>query len=110
MLTVIFIISIARVMGYAGMVMDLANALSTLLGGAYVAIAPLIGGIGCFVTGSATSASVMFATLQQSVAQQLGISEIWLMAANGAGATAGRNDFSGIALGVAAINLPGSDG
>ena len=111
MLTVIFIISIAKVMGYAGMVMDLANALSTLLGGAYVAIAPLIGGIGCFVTGSATSASVMFATLQQSVAQQLGINEIWLMAANGAGATAGKMiSPQSIALGVAAINLPGSDG
>ena len=77
-------------MGYAGMVMDLANALSSLLGNAYIAIAPLIGGIGCFVTGSATSASVMFATLQQSVAQQLGINEIWLVAANGAGATAGK--------------------
>ena len=111
MLTVIFIISIAKVMGYAGMVMDLANALSSLLGNAYIAIAPLIGGIGCFVTGSATSASVMFATLQQSVAQQLGINEIWLMAANGAGATAGKMiSPQSIALGVAAINLPGSDG
>ena len=111
MLTVIFIISIAKVMGYAGMVMDLANALSSLLGNAYIAIAPLIGGIGCFVTGSATSASVMFATLQQSVAQQLGINEIWLVAANGAGATAGKMiSPQSIALGVAAINLPGSDG
>ena len=111
MLTVIFIISIAKVMGYAGIVMDLANALSSLLGNAYIAIAPLIGGIGCFVTGSATSASVMFATLQQSVAQQLGINEIWLVAANGAGATAGKMiSPQSIALGVAAINLPGSDG
>ena len=85
--------------------------LSSLLGNAYIAIAPLIGGIGCFVTGSATSASVMFATLQQSVAQQLGINEIWLMAANGAGATAGKMiSPQSIALGVAAINLPGSDG
>ena len=110
MLTVIFIISIAKVMCYAGMVMDLANALSSLLGNAYIAIAPLIGGIGC-VTGSVTSASVMFATLQQSVAQQLGINEIWLVAANGAGATAGKMiSPQSIALGVAAINLPGSDG
>ena len=85
--------------------------LSSLLGNAYIAIAPLIGGIGCFVTGSATSASVMFATLQQSVAQQLGINEIWLVAANGAGATAGKMiSPQSIALGVAAINLPGSDG
>lgn len=68
-------------------------------------------GIGCFVTGSATSACVMFASLQQNIAQQLGISEAWLIAANSAGATAGKMiSPQSIALGVAAIGVPGSDG
>lgn len=111
MLTVIFIISIAKVMGYAGMVMALANGLVALTGSFYPIIAPLIGGIGCFVTGSATSACVMFAKLQQAIAQQLGISEAWLIAANSAGATAGKMiSPQSIALGVAAIGVPGSDG
>ncbi len=111
MLTVIFIISIAKVMGYAGMVVALANGLVALTGNVYPVIAPLIGGIGCFVTGSATSACVMFATLQQNIAQQLGISEAWLIAANSAGATAGKMiSPQSIALGVAAIGVPGSDG
>ena len=111
MLTVIFIISIAKVMGYAGMVVALANGLVALTGSFYPIIAPLIGGIGCFVTGSATSACVMFATLQQNIASQLGISEAWLIAANSAGATAGKMiSPQSIALGVAAIGVPGSDG
>ena len=111
MLTVIFIIAIAKVMGYAGMVVALANGLVALTGNFYPVIAPLIGGIGCFVTGSATSACVMFASLQQNIASQLGISEAWLVAANSAGATAGKMiSPQSIALGVAAIGVPGSDG
>jgi L-lactate permease len=89
----------------------LVNGLVALTGNVYPVIAPLIGGIGCFVTGSATSACVMFASLQQNIAQQLGISEAWLIAANSAGATAGKMiSPQSIALGVAAIGVPGSDG
>ena len=57
--TVVFIVAIAKLMGYAGMVTKLANGLVALTGSFYPFIAPIIGGIGCFVTGSATSACVM---------------------------------------------------
>ena len=109
--TVVFIVSIAKLMGYAGMVIALANGLVALTGGFYPIIAPLIGGIGCFVTGSATSACVMFAKLQLEIANQLGIDPYWLVAANSAGATAGKMiSPQSIAMAAAAISVTGSDG
>ena len=83
--TVVFIVAIAKLMGYAGMVIALANGLVALTGSFYPFIAPIIGGIGCFVTGSATSACVMFAKLQTEIAGQLNIDPTWLVAANSAG-------------------------
>lgn len=108
--TVCFIISIAKLMGYAGMVTDLANVLVTVTGGFYPFIAPIIGGIGCFVTGSATSACVMFADMQNQVALQLGLDPYWLVAANSAGATAGKMiSPQSIAVAVASVGLSGKD-
>ena len=109
--TVVFIVAIAKLMGYAGMVLALANGLVALTGGFYPFIAPVIGGIGCFVTGSATSACVMFAKLQTEIASQLSIDPAWLVAANSAGATAGKMiSPQSIAMAAAAISVTGSDG
>lgn len=109
--TVVFIVAIAKLMGYAGMVTKLANGLVALTGGFYPFIAPIIGGIGCFVTGSATSACVMFAKLQTEIAGQLNIDPAWLVAANSAGATAGKMiSPQSIAMAAAAISVAGSDG
>ena len=109
--TVVFIVAIAKLMGYAGMVIALANGLVALTGSFYPFIAPIIGGIGCFVTGSATSACVMFAKLQTEIASQLNIDPAWLVAANSAGATAGKMiSPQSIAMAAAAISVAGSDG
>lgn len=109
--TVVFIVAIAKLMGYAGMVVALANGLVALTGNFYTFIAPIIGGIGCFVTGSATSACVMFAKLQTEIATQLNIDPAWLVAANSAGATAGKMiSPQSIAMAAAAISVAGSDG
>lgn len=111
MLTVVFIVAIAKLMGYAGMVLSLANGLVAMTGNVYPLIAPIIGGIGCFVTGSATSACIMFANLQNEVATQLGVDPYWLVAANSAGATAGKMiSPQSIAVAVAAVSASGQDG
>ena len=54
MLTVVFIVAIAKLMGYSGMVLSLANGLVAMTGNVYPLIAPIIGGIGCFGPGGAT--------------------------------------------------------
>ena len=111
MLTVVFIVAIAKLMGYSGMVLSLANGLVAMAGNVYPLIAPIIGGIGCFVTGSATSACIMFAKLQNEVATQLGVNPYWLVAANSAGATAGKMiSPQSIAVAVAAVSASGQDG
>ena len=111
MLTVVFIVAIAKLMGYSGMVLSLANGLVAMAGNVYPLIAPIIGAIGCFVTGSATSACIMFAKLQNEVAAQLGVNPYWLVAANSAGATAGKMiSPQSIAVAVAAVSASGQDG
>ncbi len=67
-------------MVYAGMTNALAVALVGLLGPVYPLFAPLIGALGTFLTGSATSANVLFGNLQYTAATDLGVSKYWVVA------------------------------
>lgn len=89
-ITLLTILAAAKIMGYSGMTRDIAAFLVAVTGTAYPFFAPLIGSIGTFVTGSATSSSVLFGKLQAEAASVIGIEEIWLVAANIMGATAGK--------------------
>lgn len=51
-------------MGYSGMIGVIAQILVLITGDFYPLIAPLIGALGTFVTGSDTSANVLFGGLQ----------------------------------------------
>ena len=51
---------------------------------------PLLGWIGTWVTGSATSANALFAQMQATTAGQVGVSPTLLVGANTAGATLGK--------------------
>ena len=89
-ITLVSILAAAKIMGYCGMTSDIAAFLVAVTGSAYPIVAPLIGSIGTFVTGSATSASVLFSGLQAETASALGMDAVWLVAANTIGATAGK--------------------
>jgi lactate permease len=109
--TVISIVVLAKIMSYSGMVGSIAGALAAVSGSFYPVIAPLIGAIGTFITGSDTSSNVLFGGLQKQTALQLGINQEWLVAANASGATAGKMiSPQSIAIAVAAVNLPGKEG
>ena len=97
-------------MVYAGMTDALAVALVSLLGPAYPLFAPLIGALGTFLTGSATSANVLFGNLQLSAAADLGVSKYWVVASNMTGATAGMLSPQNIAVATGAINREGDEG
>lgn len=109
-ITVCAIVGLAKVMVYAGMTKALAVALVSLLGPAYPLFAPLIGALGTFLTGSATSANVLFGNLQYSAAQSLGVSKYWIVASNMTGATAGMLSPQNIAVATGAINKEGLEG
>ena len=89
-ITLMTILAAAKVMGYSGMTRDIAAFLVAVTGTAFPLVAPLIGSIGTFVTGSATSSSVLFGALQAETARAIGVQEIWLVAANTMGSTAGK--------------------
>ena len=107
-LTICAIVALAKIMGYSGMISQIATVVVAVTGGMYPLFAPFIGSIGSFVTGSGTNASVLFGGLQQQTAQTLGLNEVWVTAANAVGADAGKMiSPQTIAIAVAAINTPG---
>ncbi len=121
-ITIISLICLASVMNYSGMIGALAAGLVALSGSFYPFIAPLVGAIGTFVTGSDTSSNILFGKLQANVAGQLGMharttimgfsgSEAdWLAAANTSGATGGKMiSPQSIAIATAACDMKGSD-
>ncbi len=109
-ITILSVMGTAKLMGYSGMISDIATMFVTVTGSFYPLFAPLIGGIGTFVTGSGTSASVLFGGLQAQTAQTLGVSEAWMASANTMGACIGKMiSPQSIAIAVGAINLPGSE-
>lgn len=110
-ITILSIVALAKVMGYSGMIKSIALVLVAVTGGFYPLIAPLIGALGTFVTGSDTSANVLFGGLQVEVAKSLNISPYWLAAINTGGATAGKMiSPQSIAVATAATGLAGAEG
>lgn len=108
--TICAVMATAKVMGYSGMISDIATFLVIVTGGAYPLISPLIGAIGAFVTGSGTSTSVLFGGLQAQTAQNLGLSGAWMAAANVLGAGIGKMVCpQSIAIGASAIGKSGSE-
>ncbi|MGD9475125.1 MAG: L-lactate permease [Eubacteriaceae bacterium] len=110
-ITIVAIVALAKVMGYSGMIGAIASVLVLITGDFYPLIAPLIGALGTFVTGSDTSANVLFGGLQVEAANAIGMSPYWLAAANTAGATAGKMiSPQSIAVATAATGIIGSEG
>lgn len=109
-LTICSVMATAKIMGYSGMISDIAQLLVVVTGSFYPLFAPLIGAIGAFVTGSGTSTCVLFGGLQSETAVSLGLNPSWMAAANVMGAGIGKMICpQGIAIGAGAINAVGSE-
>lgn len=109
-LTICSVMATAKIMGYSGMISDIAKLLVVATGSFYPFIAPLIGALGAFVTGSGTSTCVLFGGLQSETASTLGLNPTWMAAANVFGAGIGKMICpQGIAIGAGAINAVGSE-
>lgn len=89
-ITIMAVLATAKIMGYSGMTQSIADFIVRVTGTFYPLVAPLIGSIGTFVTGSSTSSSVLFSKLQASTGAELQINQMWLVAANTVGSTAGK--------------------
>ena len=110
-LTMLAVLGCAKIMGYSGMIASIAAFFVGTLGGLYPLMAPVLGALGTFVTGSGTSSEVLFGSVQQQAAQAIGANEYWLCAANSLGVSAGKMlSPQSIAIGTASCGLVGKDG
>lgn len=109
--TMLGVLACAKIMGYSGMIASIAAFFVAALGSLYPLVAPLLGALGTFVTGSGTSSEVLFGNVQLQAAQSIGVDPTWLVAANSLGTSAGKMlSPQNIAIGCAACGLVGRDG
>ena len=110
-LTMLAVLACAKIMGYSGMIASIAAFFVGTLGGFYPLVAPLLGALGTFVTGSGTSSEVLFGNVQVSAAKAIGANETWLAASNSLGVSAGKMiSPQNIAIGCSTPELQGKDG
>lgn len=109
--TVICLVSLSTIMDTAGMIEVLAVALAAATGAFYPLFAPTIGALGTFLTGSDTSANILFGKLQAQVASNIGVDPSWLSASNTVGATGGKIiSPQSIAIATSASGQEGQEG
>ena len=108
-LTIGLVLSFAYIANYSGISATLATTLAHT-GKAFTFFSPIIGWIGVFLTGSATSSNLLFGTLQQATAAQLGMPEVLFLAANTIGGVVGKMiSPQSIAIACAAVGLVGKE-
>lgn len=108
--TMLAILACAKIMGYSGMIASIAAFFVGTLGGVYPLVAPLLGALGTFVTGSGTSSEVLFGNVQVHAAEAIGCDPTWLAASNSLGVSAGKMlSPQNIAIGCASEELAGKD-
>jgi len=103
------VLAFAFIANYSGMSATLALALAHT-GQAFTFFSPFLGWLGVFLTGSDTSANALFGALQATTAQQIGVPEVLLVAANTSGGVTGKMiSPQSIAIACAAVGLVGKE-
>ncbi len=108
--TVASVLGLAYVMNASGMTNCL-GLVFTKTGHWFPFIAPFLGWLGVFLTGSDTSSNVLFGGLQKATAEQLGLNPILTGAANTSGGVMGKMiSPQSLAVATAACGMVGEEG
>lgn len=108
-LSIGLVLGFAFIANYSGLSSTLALALAGT-GSLFPFFSPFLGWIGVFLTGSDTSANALFSNLQAITAQQVGVKEVLLVAANTTGGVTGKMiSPQSIAIACAAVGLAGKE-
>ncbi len=108
-LTIGLVVAFAFVANFSGLSTTLALLLAGT-GALFPFFSPILGWLGVFLTGSDTSSNALFGALQATTAQQIGVSNILLVAANSAGGVTGKMiSPQSIAVACAAVGLVGKE-
>ena len=104
-------VTMAVIMEDAGMTDTLARGLAEGMGALYPAVAPWIGALGAFMTGSNTNSNVVFGALQQRTAELLQFSVAIILAAQTAGAAlASVMAPTKVVVGASTAGMAGNEG
>jgi lactate permease len=111
-LGILAMVGVASIMMHSGMTYLLAEGLSVSFSREiYPAIAPFIGALGAFITGSNTNSNVLFGALQQSAAELLNLSVPLILAAQTAGGSLGSVLAPAkVIVGSSTVGLAGEEG
>lgn len=89
-IALVAMLGLSRVMVAAGMIDELARAAADVAGSAWPLLAPAVGALGTFITGSATASNILFTDFQAVTARTLGMPALPLIGSQGFGAAAGN--------------------
>ena len=104
-------VGMAVTMEHAGMTHLLANGVARVAGAAFPLVAPFIGALGAFMTGSNTNSNVVFGGMQQHVATLVGVSPLIILAAQTAGGAVGSMFAPAkVIVGCSTVELGGKEG
>lgn len=110
-IAVLGLVVMSKLMSSTGQTVVLANGIVTVLGNAYVILAPFVGLLGTFMTGSNMSSNILFGNFQQTTAELLNVEASYILGAQSAGASVGSSiSPSNIAFGTTTANISGSEG
>jgi len=108
---IVTMVGMALAMTDSGMTYALANGMKSVAGAFYPLVAPFIGVLGAFMTGSNTNSNILFGALQRDTATLLGISTTAVLAAQTTGGALGSMLAPAkIVVGCSTVGLAGQEG
>ena len=110
-ITIIAIVAMAKIMDRSGMTEAIALMLIAVFARYYPLVAPVIGMLGTFITGSNTAGSVLFGPLQVGAAQAIGTNPAWIASGGLSAAAMGKMiSPQSVAIGLQIGGLDGREG
>jgi lactate permease len=110
-LGIITLVGMALLMMESGMTFLLARGIATVAGAAFPFLAPFIGVLGCFMTGSNTNSNILFGALQRDTARLVGLPVATILAAQTVGgALGGVLAPAKLIVGCSTVGLSGQEG
>ncbi|MBR5510069.1 MAG: L-lactate permease [Lachnospiraceae bacterium] len=110
-IAVIGLIVMSKLMSGTGQTVVLANGIAAVLGKVYVVVAPFVGFLGTFMTGSNMSSNILFGDFQMTTSNLIGVDFAPVLGAQSTGGAIGSAvSPSKIILGTTTANILGSEG
>lgn len=110
-IAVIGLVIMSKIMDGTGQTVVLANGIANILGKIYVILAPFVGLLGTFMTGSNMSSNILFGGFQMTTANLLNVNSSAILGAQSAGGAIGSAvSPSKIILGTTTAGILGSEG